>query len=38
MGRRDADRDGQGTPQPDKWETWGTDDDGNKHEGPEREK
>ncbi|SDR07026.1 MULTISPECIES: hypothetical protein [Actinopolyspora] len=32
MGRRDSDRDGQGTPQPDKWENWETKDDGDKHE------
>ncbi len=33
MGKRDADRDGQGDPQPDKWENWDKKDDGNKHEG-----
>lgn len=32
MGKRDADRDGQGEPQPEKWENWGSKDDKNKHE------
>lgn len=38
MGKRDSDRDGQGNPQPDKWENWQSDDDGNKHERPGGEK
>lgn len=32
MGKRDADRDGQGEAQPEKWENWGNKDDGNTHE------
>ncbi|RZS37902.1 hypothetical protein EV193_105462 [Herbihabitans rhizosphaerae] len=36
MGKRDADRDGQGDSQPDKWENWGSKDDGNKHEGDDK--
>lgn len=38
MGKRDADRDGNGEPQPDKWETWANKDDGNKHEGGDKDK
>lgn len=38
MGKRDADRDGQGQPQPEKWENWGTKDEPNKHEGGEEKK
>lgn len=38
MGKRDADRDGQGQPQPEKWENWGTKGEPNKHEGGEEKK
>jgi hypothetical protein len=38
MGKRDADRDGQGQPQPDRWENWGSKDDPNKHEDKKDEK
>lgn len=33
MGKCDANRDGQGDPQPEKWEEWGGKDDGNKPKG-----
>jgi hypothetical protein len=38
MGKRDDDRDGQGQPQPDKWENWGSKGDPNKHEDEKGEK
>ncbi|MGQ0773679.1 MAG: hypothetical protein ACT4NY_04535 [Pseudonocardiales bacterium] len=33
MGKHDANRDGQGDAQLEKWENWGSKDDGNQHEG-----